>query len=433
MTPLDSEIYGGLYSDPEVSALFSDEAEIAAMIRFEAALARAQMGLGVIPESDLPGQIERAVVSPADLRSGVAGSGIPVPALVAALRAQIGEGAQHLHWGPTTHDVMDTALVLRLRDALVVMERRLRAIMDRLAGLAGAHRVTVMPGRTWMQHATPTCFGLKCAVWLDPLLRQQERLSEMRGRALAVQSGGASGTLAAAPRGTETMLAIAADLGLAAAPPWHVSRDRVLEIAGWLATTTAILGKIGADLILLAQTEIAEVRLGSTGGSSTMPQKQNPVGPSALVALARTNASAVGEMHHAALQVMERDVAHWSAEWMVLPRMACATGAALKIAEETLAGLEPDAKRMQQNLRLTEGGILAEAASFALAEHMPRAEAQALVKSAAREDRPLIDALHGLTDAPVNWSSFADPGAHIGEAGVIIDAILGRYEDSRGA
>ena len=426
MTPLDSVIYGGLYSDPDVAVLFSDDAEIAAMIRFEAALARAQMGLGVIPASDLPSLIERSRVRPEQLRDGVAGAGIPVPALVAALRAEIGEAAQHLHWGATTHDVVDTALVLRLREALAVMERRLGVIIARLAAMAEAHRGLAMAGRTWMQHATPTTFGLKCAVWLDPLLRQRERLAEIRARALAVQSGGASGTLAAAPRGIETMRAIADELGLAEAAPWHVSRDRLLEIAGWLATTTGALGKIGADLIVLAQTEIAEVKLGSTGGSSTMPQKQNPVGPSALVALARTNASAVGEMHHAALQVMERDVAHWSAEWLVLPRMACAAGAALKMAEETLAGLEPDAERMRDNLALTDGGILAEAASFALAAHMPRAEAQALVKAAAREGGSLIAALKSKADAPVDWDSFDDPAAHVGQAGEIIDMVLSR-------
>ena len=426
MTPLDSVIYGGLYCDPDVAALFSDEAEIAAMIRFEAALARAQIGLGVIPASDLPDRIEQAVVEPTQLRDGVAGTGIPVPALVAALRSQIGEAAQHLHWGATTHDVIDTALVLRVRDALSVMERRLAAIISRLAELANTHRATAMAGRTWMQHATPTTFGLKCAVWLDPLIRQRERLEALRARALAVQSGGASGTLAAAPRGLETMQAIADDLELVAAAPWHVSRDRLLEIAGWFAATTATLGKIGADLIVLAQTEIGEVKLGSTGGSSTMPQKQNPVGPSALVALARTNASAVGEMHHAALQGMERDVGHWSAEWLVLPRMACAAGAALKIAEETLAGLEPDTQRMRANLAIADGGILAEAASFALAAHMPRAEAQAFVKAAAREGGSLIDVLKTKTDAPVDWDSFDDPAAHVGQASEIIDMVLSR-------
>jgi len=430
MTPLDSAIYSGLYSDPEVAALFTDEAEIAAMIRFEAALARAQITLGIIPDTDLPRQIEAATVTPADLTAGVAGSGIPVPALVAALRAEIGETAQHLHWGATTHDVMDTGLILRLRDALAVMQRRLDTIITRLAALADTHRATPMAGRTWMQHATPTTFGLKCATWLDPLLRQKERLAEIGPRVLAVQSGGASGTRAAADRGTETMQEIARGLGLSPAAPWHVSRDRLLELAGWFATTTGTLGKIGADLIVLAQTEIGEITLGSTGSSSTMPQKQNPVGPSALVALARSNASAIGEMHHAAFQVMERDVAHWSAEWLALPRMACATGAALKIAEDTLAGIEPNAQRMRANLDLTDGAILAEAASFALAEFIPRADAQAAVKAASRKDGALIDALKQETDVPVDWQSLSDPTRQTGEADRIIDSILAELSRS---
>ncbi len=426
MSPLRSTIYDGLYSDPEVADLFTDEAEIAAMLRFEAALARVQIALGIIPNSDLPTLIEGVQVSPEDLRDGVAESGIPVPALINALRAQIGETAQHLHWGATTQDVVDTALVLRLRDALDVMEQRLDHIIARLAELTDKHRNTVQAGRTWMQHSTPTTFGLKCAVWLDPLLRQKERLAELRPRILAIQSGGASGTLAAAPHGVETMEALAVKLGLTAAAPWHVSRDRVLEFAGWLATTTAALGKVGADLIILVQTEIAEVTLGNTGSSSTMPQKQNPVGPSALVALTRSNASAVGEMHHAALQVMERDVAHWSAEWFVLPRMVCTTGAALKIAEEILAGIEPNPQKMLSNLALTNGGILAEAASFALANHMPRSDAQAMVKATAKEEGSLIDALKKQTDAPIDWAALDDPAQQTGEAGKIIDMILAR-------
>ncbi len=166
MSPLDSTIYGKLYSDPEVARLFTDEAEIAAMIQFEAALARVQIALGVIPDSDLPSRIESAQVSPEDLRNGVAESGIPVPALIDALRTQIGETAQYLHWGATTQDVVDTALILRLRDALVVMERRLDRIITRLAELADKHRDTAQAGRTWMQHSTPTTFGLKCAYGL---------------------------------------------------------------------------------------------------------------------------------------------------------------------------------------------------------------------------------------------------------------------------
>ncbi len=424
MTPLNSAIYQGLYADPQITALFSEDAEIAAMIRFEAALARAQIALGIIPDSNLPSKIEAAKVLASDLSDGVAGSGIPVPALVAALRLQIGDEAQHLHWGATTQDVMDTALVLRLRDALGIVESRMEACITHLTVLADTHRDTAMAGRTWMQHATPTTFGLKCATWLDPLLRQRKRLTDLKPRALAVQSGGASGTRAAAAKGTETMKGIAAALDLSPAPPWHTNRDRLLEIAGWFATTTAALGKIGADLVILTQTEIAEVRLEDTGGSSTMPQKQNPVGPSALVALARGNASAIGEMHHAALQVMERDVTHWSAEWLCLPRMACMTGAALRIAEQTLGGLSPDAARMRENLQITGGAILAEAASFALAQYMPRADAQAVVKTAALEDGPLIGVLRATTDTPVDWDALCEPASQTGEANPIIDSIL---------
>ena len=417
MTPLESEMYGGLYADPATAALFTDEAEIAAMIRFEAALARVQARLGIIPDDRLAEALEGARVAPADLREGVAQSGIPVPALVAALRALIGEDAQYLHWGATTQDVMDTALMLRLREAFGLIEARLDTICRRLAALADDHRETVMAARTWLQQATPTVFGLKCAIWLDPLIRQRQRLARLD---FAVQFGGASGALgASAGRGIETMEALAAEFGLSPAMPWNTSRDRLYEIAAWLAATATALGKIGTDLTLLAQSEIGEVRLGSAGGSSTMPQKQNPVGPYALIALARTVPGDFGAMHmpHA----HERDPGAWAAEWLTLPRMACATGAALKIAEETLSGLEPDAARMRANL---DASALAEAASFALAAHMPRAEAQALVKAAAREGGNLIDTLATRTDAPVDWDTLRDPARHVGEAGAIIDRVL---------
>jgi 3-carboxy-cis,cis-muconate cycloisomerase len=225
------------------------------------------------------------------------------------------------------------------------------------------------------------------------------------------------------------MEALAAELGLAApAGPWHAQRDGLAELAGWFALVTGSLGKTGQDLMLLAQSEVAEIRAGEGGGSSTMPQKANPVGPELLVTLARLNAGLLGTVHQAALQEHERGGPGWTLEWLTLPQMAVATGTALRHALALAGSLRVDAARMRRNLDADHGLILAEAASFALAGHMPRSEAQALVKracAAARDrDRPLIEVLRGLSDAPVDWDRLRDPANALGAVDELIDRIL---------
>ena len=325
---------------------------------------------------------------------------------------------------------MDTGLVLRLRDALALLTGRLDAMIAALAAQAEAHRGVVMAARTRAQQATPTTFGLKIATWLAPLIRHRERLSELRPRLLVVQFGGASGTLAAlGDMGIRVMEALAAELDLAAPPlPWHTQRDGLAELAGWLSLVSASLGKIGGDLTLLAQSEVGEVRAGAAGGSSTMPQKANPVGAETLVALARFNAGLLSVLHQAVPQSQERDGVGWTLEWLTLPQMAVATGAALRHAQALLESLEVDAARMRANLEAANGLILAESASFALAGHMPGPEAQALVKAACAEaaaaGRHLIDLLAERTDAPVDWQALRDPAAYLGDSDVLIDRVL---------
>lgn len=432
----ESDIYGALFADPEIAALFSDAAEITAMLRMEAALAQAEGEAGIIPVDAARRIAEVAgatAIDPASLAAGTASAGVPVPALVAALREAVGaDAAHHVHWGASSQDVIDTGLVLRLRDALDLFETRLATLTGQLATLARVHRATLMVGRTRTQQATPTTFGLKVAGWRTPLVRHAARLGELRPRLLVVSLGGAAGTLAALGQcGLDVEAGMARELGLRVPTlPWHNQRDSIAELAGWLSLITGSLGKIGEDLCLLAQSEVREVLPGSGGGSSTMPQKVNPVGAEVLITFATFNAGMVATVHHALTPAHERGGSAWQTEWLALPQMVVATGAALLRATALLDDLVIDAARMRSNLDAANGLVLAEAAAFALAAHMPLAGAQALVKDACRavadSGRHLIDHLAEQSDAPVDWNRLRDPGTYLGVA----DALLTRALES---
>ncbi len=437
----DSELYGGLFSDREIVALLDDRARLRAMLEVEAALARVQGRLGVIP-APAAARIAEAAESldpdPAALAPGTASAGIPVPALVAALRAAAGaEAGAYVHWGATSQDIMDSGLVLRLRALLDALDGRLADTIEKLAALAQEHRGTIMAARTRSQQALPTTFGLKAAGWLLPLARHRERLAQLRPRLLVVQFGGAAGTLAAlGGDGVAVMEGLATELGLAVPPaPWHSQRDGIAELAAWFALVTGSLGKSGEDLALLAQSEVGEVAPKGGGGSSTLPQKTNPVAAEALVTLARFNAGLLSPATEALVQAQERGGAAWPLEWLTLPQMAAATGAALRLAAAALDGLVVDKTRMAANLEASNGLILAEAASFALARHMPRPEAQALVKAACAETaetgRHLMDVLAEMTGAPVEWAGLKDPADYLGAADALIDRILASLDPAK--
>ena len=317
-------------------------------------------------------------------------------------------------------------------DGREVAEAR-EALADTLAGLAEAHRATPMAARTRMQQATPTSFGLKAAVWLSALVRHLERLPAIRKNLLVLSFAGASGNLAAlgAPAlAVEKNLAARLDL-LTSPAPWHSVRDGLLDYAGWLTLITGTLGKIGLDLSLLAQSEVGEVRLAG-GGSSTMPNKVNPVGAEVLAALARMNAGQLGTLHQAALHEHERSGTGWTLEWLTLPQMVMATSGALKHANQLFDSLVVDEARMRANIEASCGLLLAEAASFALSSHMPRPEAQALVKkacaTAAQTGRHLFDVLAEETDAAVAWQELRNPALHLGSGGQMIDRVLESYQ-----
>lgn len=437
----DSALYGGLLSDPETAHLLSDAAEISAMIRAEKALAVVQARLGIIPEAEaiaLVAALDAAFIDPGALADGMRRDGVAAPALVAELKRQMPPAvAQWLHWGATSQDIAELSLVLRLQSVLDLFASRLDGLTRALAELAKAHRETICLARTRSQQAAPTLFGLKAANWLQPLLRHRQRLDELRPRLLAVQFGGATGTLSAlGEQGVAVMDALADELGLARAEPWHASRDRIEEFGGLLAMIAASLGRIGADFTLLAQSEIGEISFAGAGGSSTLPQKQNPVIAEVLVSLGRFAATQVSSLHHAAIHVNERDGAAWTLEWLALPPLIGATGTALARAAEALDTLQSDPVRMRANLAATRGLVLSEAASFALAAHLPRGDAVKLVKQAVAAtlagNRHLFEEIADLTQAPVDWAALNEPLPYLSSAQTLIDRIVAAAEEAAG-
>lgn len=390
ISPFDSALYHSLLSDQEAGRYLGDKAQIRAMLLVEAQLALAQADCGLIPE-DAAQAIAKAAADinlpAADLAADTGSAGVPVPALVQALKNVLPkEYARWVHFGATSQDIVDTALVLNCRELLKLYEARLSQVIKQLLALATTHRNTLTAGRTRTQQAVPMSFGLKVANWLAPLLRQQERLNELKPRLLKLQLAGAVGTLSAMQDKAVAISAnLAQRLNLSVGHNWHTQRDSVAELANWLALTTGLLGKMGQDWLLLGQTEVGELTFSNGGGSSTMPQKCNPVSAELLVTLARHNAGQLGQIHQAMLHEHERSGSAWTLEWLVLPTMLMATAVALHHSSDALAHIKVNSEKMQANLGLYNGVIYAEAATFALAESMPRDQASALVKTACQQ------------------------------------------------
>jgi 3-carboxy-cis,cis-muconate cycloisomerase len=444
MTPLDSKIFVPLFTDDEISALFTDKAYVRALVEVEAALARAQAMVGVIPAAAAE-QISRVKAADIDitaLTKGTIRSGFPIIALVQQIRRQAGEeAAPYVHWGATTQDIMDTASVLQMRAAIELFKPAILNIVRRLSELAQRHRTTVMAGRTHGQQALPITFGLKVASWIAPVIRHAERLDEILPRLLVVQFGGAAGSLAAlGDKGLAVARALADELKLSVPlMSWHAQRDSLVEFAGWLSLMTGCLGKMAQDVILLAQTEVGEVAESGEqgrGGSSTMPQKSNPITSELMLAAARTNASLLSALHHAQIQEHERATHGWQVEWLTLPQMMMLTGGALKHALDLAQNLQVDEAAMRANIARGNDVVLAEAAVFALAKAMPRAKAEELVKNACgiamSEARPLIEVvkeLATLPDGTVDWQALSDPANYLGETDRIIASVLDRANE----
>jgi 3-carboxy-cis,cis-muconate cycloisomerase len=402
-------LFDKLFRYEAIDRIFSDQAYIQSLLEFEAALAHAEAKAGVIPAADA--QIIAAACRAAEfdieeLAAQAALSGnvaIPlVKKLTELVAKQNKDAARFVHWGATSQDAMDTAVVLQLRRALGLVDQDLARLTSTLASLADKYRAAPIAARTWMQQALPTTFGFIVAGWLDAILRHRSRLSELRARNLTLQFGGAVGTLAAlSGRGPAVAKALAEELHLPLPPiPWHTHRDRVVEIAAAFGLCTGTLGKISRDISLHAQTEIVELAEpagAGRGGSSTMPQKRNPVTCATVLAAAQRVPGLVSTMLSSMIQEQERGLGGWQAEWETLPELVSLSAGALHHLAEMLPGLQVDEKRMLKNLDATHGLIFAEAVTMALGDRLGKMPAHMLVegacKKACAENRHLKDVL----------------------------------------
>jgi 3-carboxy-cis,cis-muconate cycloisomerase len=434
---MNSDLFAPLFSSPEIASVLADAQFIASMLAVEAALAQAQAKLGVIP-ANAAERITQTVanfqVDFAELQADLDKSGVPVIELVKQLRAAIGgEAAAYVHWGATTQDIMDTALMLQLRAVLTLLEYRLKALIQHLAELADTHRHTLMAGRTHSQQALPITFGYKVATWLAPLLRDRTRLAELKPRLLVVQFGGGVGTLAAlGSAGLQVQAGLAAELGLSVPPmTWHSQRDNLAELGSWLSLVTGSLAKMAQDIILMSQSEVDELREShdpARGGSSTMPQKSNPIISEVIIAAARTNTMHLSALHQALIHEHERATGAWQMEWLNLPPMLRLTGAALDKALFLSENMVVNAAHMQRNVAASNGLMLAEALDLALTPFIGRTEAKKIVKTAAQtaldENRHLVDVVREQVTYPLDWAKLRDEANYLGAAEAMLDQIL---------
>ena len=443
-----SRLFDPLFTTEGMRAIFSDRSRLQGMLDFEAALARAEARAGVIPTSAAPvieAQCHAEAIDVETVAQGTALGGNSAIPLVKALTALVAKtddaAARYVHWGATSQDAMDTGLVLQLRAALDLLERDLERLSGVLARLAADHKRTALVGRTWLQHATPITFGLKAAGWLGAVERHRTRLRELRPRVLALQFGGAAGTLAAlGDKGLSVAAPLAEDLRLALPDaPWHAQRDRVVEVATALGLLVGTLGKIARDVSLLMQTEVGEAfepAAAGKGGSSTMPHKRNPVGAAAVLAAAIRVSGLVSVMLTAMVQEHERGLGDWHAEWDTLPEICALASGALANLTQMLDGLELDPARMADNLEATRGLILAEAVTMALGARIGRLPAHHLVEEACRravnQKRHLREVLKedpevGKHLSAADLDSLLDPRNYLGSAGDFVDrALAGR-------
>jgi 3-carboxy-cis,cis-muconate cycloisomerase len=429
--------FDALFVPAELRLAVSGRSWLEAMLEMERALAAAGAAAGLVPGASA--EAIGSACSDADAYSwdGLLDDGRavgnPVEPLVRALRARVGEEHERfVHLGATSQDVLDTAAMLVARNAVALVLAHVDTAADACAALAREHRSTPMAARTLLQQAVPTTFGLVAAGWLGSLLDARARLADVGESGLAVQLGGAAGTLSTlGDDGVRVVDALAHELELAVPTlPWHTNRVRVTELGTALATLAGVCGKIGLDVVLLSQTEVDEVREARGGGSSAMPQKRNPV----KATLARSCGALAGAhasvLQHSLVQEHQRAAGAWHAEWEALCGVLGFTGGAAAAVAESLGGLEVDAARMRVNLDATGGLVLAERVAAALAERLGRGAAHELVAAAAEapsfRDALLADPRAGLDVEEVD--TLLDPTTYLGSAGAFVDRALARYD-----
>jgi 3-carboxy-cis,cis-muconate cycloisomerase len=440
--PMDS-----YFSTSAMSDVFSQQAHVWYMLEFEGALARAEARAGLIPQEageTITKKCNAEFFDVAALYQEAVIAGTPAIPLVRMLTALVeGEAKKYVHWGATSQDTVDTALMLQMEDGIDLLIADLHDICALCIRLAEQHRHTLMVGRTLLQQALPITFGLKAARWLALTTRQLQALLERRKQSLAVQMGGAVGTLASlGTNGLPVLEFLATELNLPAPNfPWHTERDRVAEIAATLGIVAGAMSKIAEDIVLLAQTEVREVSEGAVpgkGGSSAMPQKRNPVDATMALASARLAIAVVPVILSAMTQEHERAVGGWQAEWAAIPNLFCYTAGAVERVKIAIANLQVDPDRMKANLELTKGLIMSESLTMALARHMGKPDAFRLVQEACNRvlagNEDLKSVVLGnvqvrdvLSQAEIEQA--LDPGSYLGSADVFIDRAIAAYQN----
>ena len=439
---IDSRIFQGIFTSEPMRRIWSDENRTQKYLDIEAALARVQGRLGLIPQEAADEIVRHCHLDQIDLaklREQTERIGYPILGVVSQLNAlckdKLGE---YCHWGATTQDITDTATVLQIREALELVDADLTAISAALAQLARKHRDTPMIGRSNLQQAIPVTFGYKMAGLLAAIERHRERLAQLRPRVLVGEFAGAAGTLASLERGAmETQAGLMRELGLGQPLiAWHTVRDSIAEVGAFLGLVGGTLGKLAMDVKLMMQTEVGEVYepyYHGRGSSSTMPQKRNPISSCYIHA-----AISVVRQHSAALMDAmvadhERSTGPWEIEWIVLPETICLMAGALKQTRFVLEGLEVDEARMRENIDMTHGLVMSEAVMMGLGPFIGREYAHDLVydicRDAVKSGRQLLDLLaehpeiKRHVDRPA-LERMCDPANYLGQSGVMVDRVL---------
>jgi 3-carboxy-cis,cis-muconate cycloisomerase len=439
---IDSSIFQGIFSTDAMREVWSDENRTRKYIDVERALAIVQGRLGLIPQEASDEIVSHCHLEQIDmtrLRQQTERIGYPILGVVTQInqlcRDKLGE---YVHWGATTQDITDTATVLQIREALVLVDDELAAIAQALAKLAREHRLTPVIGRSNLQQAIPVTFGYKMAGILSAVLRHRERLAQLRERVLVGEFAGAAGTLASLQTGAmETQAGLCAELGLGQPViAWHTIRDNIAEVGAVLGLIGGTLGKISMDVKLMMQTEVGEVfepYHHGRGSSSTMPQKRNPISSCyihAAISVVRQHAAALMD---AMVADHERSTGPWEIEWISLPESFCLMAGALRQTRDMLQGLEVDAQAMRRNIDLTHGLVMSEAVMMGLGPYIGREYAHDLVydicRDALKQRRPLLDLLceNAQIMKHVNREQLAamcDPANYLGQSGMMVDRVL---------
>ena len=441
-TLLDSAVFRDIFTTPAMRAVFSDENRVQKYLDFEAALARAQAKLMIIPQEacdEIVKHCDAKEYDMAKLKEATERIGYPVLPVVQQLVKLCKDGlGEWSHWGATTQDITDSATVLVMREALDIIEKEIDGIADALAALAKKYRDTPMAGRSNLQQAVPITFGYKMATMLAGFERHKERLAQLKKRLLVVEFGGAAGTLSSlGHNGLKCQEELAKELKLGQpVATWHTVRDTIAEVGCFLGLVTGSCGKIAFDVKLLMQTEVEEVYEPfheGRGSSSTMPQKRNPISSVYITAQVGIVKQLVAALLEAMVEDHERATGPWEIEWIVLPEIFMLAAGALAQTKFVVSGLQVNEKKMRENLDITKGLIMSEAVMMGLGPTLGRNKAHDMVYDVCRlvvkTGRPLIDLL--VEDKEISkhatraqLEKMVDPANYLGVAGEMVDRVL---------